>query len=70
LERERLKIERIIRSSKEEKKRQGNDTIANKLRKLFIHKVILPREKLLEEEKQKYLGVGKSLSSHIVARLA
>ena len=48
LDKEREKIEQIIRNTKEEKKRTGNDTISNKLRKLFIHKVILPREKLLE----------------------
>lgn len=47
----------------------GNDTIANKLRKLFIHKVILPREKLLEEEKLKYLG-SKSHSNQIIVKLA
>lgn len=32
--------------------------MASKLRSLFIHKVILPREKMLEEEKMKY-GRGK-----------
>jgi hypothetical protein len=28
--------------------------VASKLRSLFIHKVILPREKMLEEEKERY----------------
>lgn len=28
--------------------------MASKLRSLFIHKVILPREKMLEQEKMKY----------------
>ena len=32
--------------------------MASKLRSLFIHKVILPRERMLEEEKEKY-GRGK-----------
>ena len=47
LDKERSRIERIIRTSKEDKKKNDKDTVANKLRKLFIHKVILPREKLL-----------------------
>lgn len=69
LDREREKIENIIRSSKEEKKKtSGSDTIANKLRKLFIHKVILPREKLLEEEKMKYVQ-NKSVSNKLVVKL-
>ena len=68
IEREREKIEHIIRSNKEEKRRSGNDTIANKLRKLFIHKVILPREKLLEEEKSKYVQT-KTNSSRLVIKL-
>lgn len=58
LDKEREKIERIIRTSKEDKKKKtGHDTISSKLRKLFIHKVILPREKLLEEEKAKYTQI-------------
>ena len=49
---EREKIEKILRSSKEEKKKEKKgETVASKLRSLFIHKVILPREKMLEQEK-------------------
>ena len=41
---EREKIEWILRVSKEEKRRdKKGDTVASKLRSLFIHKVILPR---------------------------
>jgi CBS-domain-containing membrane protein len=44
LDKEREKIERILRNSKEEKKREKKgETVASKLRSLFIHKVILPR---------------------------
>ena len=68
LDKEREKIDRIIRSSKSDKKNLGHDTIANKLRKLFIHKVILPREKLLEEEKQKYVQ-NRSGSSNMIVKL-
>lgn len=46
------KIERILKASKEKKReRDSNETIASRLRRLFIHKVILPRERMLEEEK-------------------
>ena len=47
---ERDKIEKILRISKEEKRRdKKGETVASKLRSLFIHKVILPREKMLDE---------------------
>lgn len=52
---ERERIEKILRISKEEKRRdKKGETVASKLRSLFIHKVILPREKMLEEEKERY----------------
>ena len=52
---ERERIEKILRISKEEKRRdKKGETVASKLRSLFIHKVILPREKTLEEEQERY----------------
>jgi hypothetical protein len=52
---ERDKIEKILKLSKEDKRKEKKgDTVASKLRSLFIHKVILPREKMLEEEKERY----------------
>jgi hypothetical protein len=52
---ERERIEKILRISKEEKRKEKKgETVASKLRSLFIHKVILPREKMLEEEKERY----------------
>ena len=41
--------------------------MASKLRSLVIHKVILPREKMLEEEKEKYLK-GKKQENQLSIR--
>lgn len=50
---QRDRIERILKVSKEKRRdHHSNETIASKLRSLFIHKVILPREKMLDEEKE------------------
>ena len=59
INKEREKIEKILRQHKEPNKfgksEKNGETVASKLRSLFIHKVILPREKMLEEEKDKFL---------------
>lgn len=36
-------------------KEKNGETVASKLRSLFIHKVILPRERMLEEEKERFI---------------
>ena len=60
------KIERILKASKEKKKeRDSNETIASRLRRLFIHKVILPRERMLEEEKGHEKGSGKEYNLQV-----
>lgn len=43
-----------MKASKEKRKESNGskETIASKLRSLFIHKVILPRERMLDEEKE------------------
>ena len=65
---EREKIERILRVSKEEKRHaKRGDTVASKLRSLFIHKVILPREKMLEEEKERYLK-GRGVEAELFVK--
>ena len=59
INKEREKIEKILRQHKEPNKfgrsQKNGETVASKLRSLFIHKVILPREKMLEEEKDKFM---------------